>query len=262
MYTPKSNQPETPKRFVSPRNKKAIQLLPTEESVNAYLFIKKRNKTDTKGMLYLRCNMAGETIEHSFGIYITEAEWDNDNKLIMGEDQLNQHIQKEKDAFILQLREAYAVTEQMTGLAPNLKTANAILKGKTYVPETIMEIFLEEIDRMRSSKGEGCSAANVQKHEVCRNHLTDFLNNNYRRNDISLMHLNKKFVLDFIDYLRTEKNCQHNTAIKHVQIFKKIYRIALDNRWVDHNAFAGIKLGLKTVSREYLTASTGQIDHP
>ena len=39
MYTSKSNQPETPKRFVSPRNKKAIQLLPTEESVNAYLFV-------------------------------------------------------------------------------------------------------------------------------------------------------------------------------------------------------------------------------
>jgi len=37
-----------------------------------------------------------------------------------------------------------------------------------------------------------------------------------------------------------------------LQIFKKIYRIAVDNRWTNHNAFAGKKLSYKDVDIEVL----------
>lgn len=59
--------------------------------------------------------------------------------------------------------------------------------------------------------------------------------------------------MDFIDFVKAEKKCSHNTTIKHVQIFKKMYKIAFDNRWVEANAFAGIKLGLKRVTRHILS---------
>ncbi len=41
--------------------------------------------------------------------------------------------------------------------------------------------------------------------------------------------------------------------MKHLAIFKKVYKIALDNQWIRYNAFSGYKIRIKTVSRTFQT---------
>jgi len=52
-------------------------------------------------------------------------------------------------------------------------------------------------------------------------------------------------------YLKTERKCAHNTAIKYVVNFKKIIRIAFANDWITKDPFVHWKV--KVVEREFLT---------
>lgn len=228
-------------------------LIESKDSIIATLYIKKRNKTDTSGILYLRCTMDRQRVERSIGIFLSEKEWDPENEIIIGDDEINFHIKQQKEKIVRELKEAFFIAEQSMSSNADLKIANAIMKGKLSIPETILEIFEDELFRMRNNEGDGFSDANIQKHEVCRNHLTEFLKFKYNKKDIIIGQINKQFILDFLNFLRTQKQCQHNTSIKHLQVFKKMYKVALDNRWIDHNAFVGIKLGLKEVKRDILT---------
>ncbi len=55
--------------------------------------------------------------------------------------------------------------------------------------------------------------------------------------DIPLKDINEDFIRKYELYLKTEKSCANNSAIKHLKIFKKIIRIALINDWLQKDPF-------------------------
>ncbi len=220
------------------------QALPT-----ARIYIKKKKKADDHGWLYVRVCYQGGTAEKSLGIDLTETCFDADSETIINDHKLTQEIWQDKIDFTRAITDGLNLAQQVTGLTPILKDAMQVINGKSYLPETIMDIFDAEIQRMEKNKGDGCTKANIQKHQVCRNHLAAMIKSEYGRTDVLLRDINKRFVQSFMDYISTIADCGHNTMVKHTQVLKKMFRIALDNRWVDHNPFAGIKLGCKPVKK-------------
>jgi len=216
------------------------------------IYLKKKNRSEHSGTLYMRAYLKGDVTERSLHIFLDEKKWDSRYQEVIGNRSLNEKLLELRKTFMKTVMESLAVAEHYSGLPASLKRASYILKQNNPVPETLMELFDMEIERMVHKKGEGFSKANIQKHRVCQNHLLEFMHTCLRKQDIALVSISKKFVIDFQDFVRTDKNCQNNTTIKHIQIFKKMYRIAIDNRWVDQNAFAGIRLRLKSVPRTYL----------
>ncbi len=69
---------------------------------------------------------------------------------------------------------------------------------------------------------------------------------------MALDELNQQFVKDYELYLKTVRNCNHNSATKYLKNFKKIVRIALANNWMEKDPFASIKFKLKPVDAVYL----------
>jgi hypothetical protein len=70
---------------------------------------------------------------------------------------------------------------------------------------------------------------------------------------IALKEINHKFITDFETYLRTDCQCNANTAAKFIQGFRKIIIIAKNNGWIFADPFANYKIKLKRVDRGYLT---------
>ena len=57
---------------------------------------------------------------------------------------------------------------------------------------------------------------------------------------------------EFDYYLRAIKNCNNNTTVKYVKLFKKIIRIGLGNGWIEKDPFINYKEKSKEVEREFL----------
>jgi site-specific recombinase XerD len=224
------------------------QHLPTSK-----IYIKKKHKEDDHGWLYVRVYYHGKVAEKSLGLELQETCFDAATETIINNPKLTQEIWRDKQEYVTAITDGLSLAQQATGLTPTLKDAVDVVNGKTYLPETIMDIFDYEIERMKKSKGPGSTKANIQKHQVCRNHFAAMLQSEYGRTDVMLRELSKKIIQSFMDYLGTIGGCAHNTVVKHTQVLKKMFRIALDNRWVDHNPFAGIKLGCRAVKKHVLS---------
>jgi hypothetical protein len=56
-----------------------------------------------------------------------------------------------------------------------------------------------------------------------------FIPTKYRQQDIPLQGINHEFLRDFEHYLKTVRDCGHNTTVKYILILRKIIRVALDN---------------------------------
>ena len=64
--------------------------------------------------------------------------------------------------------------------------------------------------------------------------------------------INHQFITKFEYFLKTKRECNHNSALKYVNNFKKIIRIALANQWMDRDPFYNYKVQFDTVEREFL----------
>ena len=68
-----------------------------------------------------------------------------------------------------------------------------------------------------------------------------------------LAELDGQFIRDFDFWLKTDKHCQNNSALKHLKNLKKVVRIALANGWIKKDPFYGIRFKQEEVNVEFLS---------
>lgn len=127
------------------------------------------------------------------------------------------------------------------------------LLGKTKSRKTILGIFKEHNEKVHKLKGIDFAPDTVQRYDTSLMHTKDFIKWKYNREDLYLDEINQQFISNYELYFKTVRNCAHNTTIKYIKNFKKIIRIALDNKWIQNDPFSNIKYKLKQVDATYLT---------
>ena len=130
-----------------------------------------------------------------------------------------------------------------------------IYQGKDDEQRSLLELFQEHNDRIESLVGNGYSQGTLQRYKAARTHLENYLLFLKRAGDIPLREIDYQFISGFEHYLKSEKNCAHNTATKYIVNFKKIMRIALANQYIDKDPFFHWKSNWKTKEREFLTST-------
>lgn len=68
-----------------------------------------------------------------------------------------------------------------------------------------------------------------------------------------MQEINKEFVCDYEFFLKTEKQCRNNSALKHIKNFRKIIRIAIGNEWIKKDPFYGLHFKEEEVDVEFLS---------
>jgi len=130
-----------------------------------------------------------------------------------------------------------------------------IYQGKDDEQRMLLELFKEHNDRIESLIGKGYSNGTLQRYKAARTHLENYLLFLKKKNDIALREIDYQFISGFEHYLKSQKNCAHNTATKYIVNFKKIMRIALANQFIDKDPFFHWKSNWKTKDREFLTST-------
>lgn len=83
-------------------------------------------------------------------------------------------------------------------------------------------------------------------------HTKEFLEWKYNTQDIAIEKIDHAFITEYEFYLRSERKCANNTAVKYIKNFHKIINQCLANGWLDKDPFANYKSKVKEVIREFL----------
>lgn len=228
-----------------------------ERSTFAVLFYIRRTKLNRKGEapVMIRITMNGMRAEGTIKKTILPNLWSSAKGKAL---EKNREC-KELNLYLDTIRWKVIKIQRELELEEGVVSAQSILdrfSGKgAYEQHTLFELFREHNDKCAKLSGKDLAPATVQRYETSMKHTQEFVWNTYRKKDMNLNELNLQFVMDYEFWLKTKKECCHNTAIKYLKNFKKIIRIALAKGWMKNNPFAEYKFTLEKVDRDFLEKS-------
>ena len=218
------------------------------------LFFLQKNKAtlDGKAPIYARITVNGKRAQISIQRKVLLEKWDSTTGKLKGTSVETRTINSYIDSIrhkLQKLQERF-IDEGKTITALAIK--NRYL-GKDRVNKMLIEIFQEHNNKVNSLVGKDFAPGTAERYRTAKRHVQEYIQKEYNTDDISVKDVNHKFITGFEYYLKTTRNCSHNTAIKYITNFKKIIRIAYANDWISKDPFFNWKAKLKTVDREFLS---------
>jgi site-specific recombinase XerD len=128
----------------------------------------------------------------------------------------------------------------------------------------LLDLFREHNEKCRKLSGNGMAPATVKRYETSLRHTEAFIQFRFGKNDIPVSEVDHKFITDYEFYLRSERNCCHNSAVKYLKNFGKIIRIAFANDYLAKDPFANIRFKFEETDPCFLNEDEVQrlIDKP
>ncbi|MFV0420108.1 MAG: site-specific integrase [Dysgonomonas sp.] len=219
-------------------------------------YVKKSNALrDGKVPIYLKITVNKQVAAVSFQATVLPHLWDSAKEKSRAKDksaiELNNYINSAKAKITTMYREL-----ELDG-----KPITAQLLKDTYLGnhedeekgKTLVEVHFDHNERCRKLLGVEYSQSTIYKFDTSLKYLKEFMSIEMQIEDIPLKGINEDYIRKYELYLKTEKGCANNSAIKHLKIFKKIIRIALVNDWLQKDPFAPIKFRQDEVHVEFLT---------
>lgn len=217
------------------------------------LFYPKNDKKNKKGFvpIYARITVNGKKVEITTNRKIEPERWDSHSGYVKGNKEdarsINTHIDSVRNKIYDVKRDLFDRGELITALAIKKRLVGIDKRHKT-----VLEAFKYHNDQMKELEGKSFASATVKRYETTYKHIEDFIEHEYGTNDMYLKQLNYEFIASLEKYLKTVKDCNHNSAVKYIKNFKKVINLALANEWMDKDPFLKYKVTLKETKREFL----------
>ena len=125
--------------------------------------------------------------------------------------------------------------------------------GRDKAQRSLLEVYAEHNEKCCALIGKEYTESTVTKFDTSINRLKEYIRSRYHRDDMMLAELDGQFIRDFDFWLKTDKHCQNNSALKHLKNLKKVVRIALANGWIKKDPFYGIRFKQEEVNVEFLS---------
>ncbi|MEY8019284.1 site-specific integrase [Muriicola sp. SD30] len=218
------------------------------------LFYPKKSERNDDGMvmLYARITINGKRAEFSLGRRVDEQRWESRGGKLRGTTAEVSNFNRFLDNVRNRLYDIYdTLLKEKEDISASI--IKNIYLGKAGNEYMILEIFQEHNDEIEKLIGKGFTKGTLQRYKAAYKHVSAYIQQNYHRNDIPVRRVDHKFITGLEFFLKSQRNCEHNTAIKYVVNFKKIMRIALANEWITKDPFFHWKASWKTKEKQYLT---------
>ena len=223
------------------------------KSTFSVLFFIRRDKKRNDGTCPILCRITIDGVESRFNtkVYVQDSRWDVNANKVSGINPESRNLNARLDDIKASLHRIYHDLQRFDIVTPE-KIKGEFL-GLDESGETILKLFDKHNEDVASMVGISKSAATLQKYNVTRKHVANFIKKKYRVSDMAVKSINDMFLRDFEVYLLTQERVSHNTMAKFMQFFKRIIILARNNGLIVHDPFANYKIQLKKVDRGYLT---------
>jgi len=220
------------------------------------LFYMKKQKNYLEGVapIYMRITVKGKRSEITTGRECLPERWN----AVAGRVNGTKEDVRAFNAYLDDLtKKVYEAHRQLTE-ANCLITAEGLKNkfcGKEDRPRLLIEIFKEHNLQMSTLVEKGSySKGTLTCFETALRHTQDFIKWKYNVNDFDVTQINHLFITEYDYFLRTQCNCQNNTAVKNMKNLGKIIRKCEANGWLTANPFGNYKHKMKRVDRVFLSA--------
>lgn len=218
------------------------------------LFYIKRAKVNNLGVcpIYTRVTVNAKRFEFSTNKYINPEKWSSEGSKVKGSTEeartINSHLDYLKNQVLEAEKKLFKKDIRIT--SENLKNE---LFGLTETKRMLVPIFQDHNNKIKELVGKEFAPGTLERYTTSLKHTIEFMQWKYKVSDIDITKIDHAFITDYEFWLRTERNCANNTAVKYIKNFNKIIKICLANHWIDKNPFANYKSKVKEVERVYLT---------
>jgi site-specific recombinase XerD len=218
------------------------------------LFYLKKQKNYKSGpaTIYMRITVNGKRSENSTGRECEPSRWNSHAGRANGTKEATRSL----NAYLDDLqKKVYEAHNQLTE-ADEMITAESIRNkflGKSEQPRSLIEIFKDHNHKVGALVGKEYAKGTLTRYQTTLKHTSDFLKWKYKLSDIDIKKIDHAFLMDFEFFLRSERKCANNSAVKYIRNFGKIIRICIANRWLTYDPFLNYKNKIKTVDRFFLT---------
>lgn len=212
---------------------------------------KSRSANNENARIYLRITISGKRFDMSVSRSALYTKWDSKKGRVKGTSKEAREINDHLDNIAYNLNKIHQkLMDEGAMITPNKMIG--ILNGDDDKDRKTLEVFREHNAKTDEMIGKEISASTAQRYWTCYNHVKQFIEEQYKETDYRLKDIEYSFVTKFEHFLKTKRKCNHNSALKYVNNFKKIIRIALANKWMTHDPFINYKVQFDPVQREFL----------
>lgn len=222
-------------------------------SIHVLFYIRTSEKAVSEpASIYLRISVNSKRIEKTINRYVDRLMWAPDIGRMKG----NRIEAKDLNNFLDVLtNRVYAAERQMMldGKEVTYETFKDKWLGRDVKKYMLLEVFKQHNEEVALLIGKDFTIATLQRYKTSLDHTRNFIEWKYKCSDIDITKLNYEFISSYALWLKTVRDCNHNSTMKYLANFKKIVLICLKNGWIIKDPFLGFKITKLDVERPILT---------
>jgi site-specific recombinase XerD len=220
---------------------------------NQIFFLKKsKGKEENLATVYLRITIDGVRTEISVQRQCDSGKWNSQASRLFGKTEEARAFNEYLEAMEFRIYEIY---KDLTASGSDI--SGEIIKSKylgvSERPRMLVEIYEQHNQQFAKLVGKEFSEGTLKRFKTCKASILEFLQWKYKLSDLDIKKLGFEFVNDYEFYLKSIKNCSHNTAMGYVKKLKKIVRQCVANDWLAKDPFMSYKIKLRETHRAYLS---------
>ncbi|MHA4811644.1 site-specific integrase [Flavitalea flava] len=227
-----------------------------EQSFGLLFFLKKPKGIVTAEFhIYLRITVDGAAVELSTKRKCDPLRWNQHAERATG----SKETFKNLNAYLETLQEkVYEIKRRLIDQNKMItaETIRNILTGQGDTndrPRMLMEIFQHHNDQIAALVGKGYAPGTLERYITSFKHTRSFLEWKYKISDIDIRKLDYEFITEYEFWIKSVRNCDHNTTMKYLANFRKIVKRCLQNGWLLRDPFSGFSMAKKEVERHALS---------
>lgn len=214
--------------------------------------MRKLTKHDDAASLYVRLTIDGKSCEISLKRKWYISSWCVRSGRALGKSQEVRILNEYLDAF-----ENKIYTAKLKLFQEGEQVDVHLLKDTILGVRKNRKLILQEFDlhntRMKELEGRDFATNTIKRYKTTYNHTKAFILWKFKAEDIELGKLNFSFISEFEFWLKSVKQCNHNSTMKYLTNFKKIVLDTVKKGWLPSDPFSRFRFTNKIVERPFLT---------
>ncbi|WP_291099522.1 MULTISPECIES: site-specific integrase [unclassified Flavobacterium] len=218
------------------------------------LFYLKRVKVNAQGLapIFQRITINGRRLDNSTGKFVDPDKWHSEMSKMRGTSEearsINGHLDNLKSKILNVEKNLIKKDIPIT-----FDSYRNELTGKKERERMLIPIFQEHNRKIKELVGQEYAPGTLERYETSLKHTKDFIFWKYNITDINIEKIDHSFITEYEFYLRSERKCANNTAVKYIKNFHKIINQCLANGWLNKDPFFNYKAKIKEVVRDFLS---------